>query len=74
MKDLQFDTFPELTETQRRLIVSARKEKKPILVVGHQGPTGKTRLTKWLRENGVQAYEPFEMECLEIGKSILEIS
>lgn len=70
MKQLKFDEFPGLTEIQRDLIVSAQNEKKPILIVGHQGPTGKTRLKKWLRKNGVQAYEPFEMERLEIDKPI----
>lgn len=63
--------FPEfLSQSQITHIKKAIHQKKPILVTGKSGPTGKTTLTKWLRDNGIEAYEKHEMEEIELNDLI----
>ena len=53
-----------LTKQQQNDVAKAIKSGTPIIISGKQGPTGKTTLTRILRENGITAYE--EWECTKI--------
>lgn len=55
-----------LNKDQKEQIESAIKENKPILVTGPQGPTGKTTLVRFLKENGIAAYEEWECEFINL--------
>ena len=61
-KDFKLPDF--LTKQQQEDIIIAIKRGTPIIISGKQGPTGKTTLTKILREYGITVYE--EWECLKI--------
>ncbi|EPH89675.1 hypothetical protein D922_03408 [Enterococcus faecalis 06-MB-DW-09] len=58
--------FDILTDDQISRTLSARTMGKPVLVSGAQGPKGKTTLVKLLRENGIQAFEEWEFENIEV--------
>lgn len=51
-----------VTENQRLQIINAVENKKPIIIGGIQGPTGKTFLKKTLKKNGLVVFEEWEIE------------
>lgn len=66
--ELPIELLALLTSRQQDAIDQAADEGRPILVTGPQGPTGKTTLTEALRAAGVTAYEPHEMEVVELTR------
>lgn len=58
--------FGVLTDDQISRTLSAGTMGRPVLVSGEQGPIGKTTLVKLLRERGIQAFEEWEFERIEV--------
>ncbi len=55
-----------LSDDQKDQINSAVRKNKPILVTGSQGPTGKSTLVQFLKENGITAFEEWECERIDL--------
>lgn len=63
--------FPDFLNTsQKKQLDKAIELGKPILVKGPQGPTGKTTIVNFLREQGVVAFEEWECLTLELDSFI----
>lgn len=65
MGELELPNY--LTKEQKEQVRSAAKQNKPILVTGIPGPTGKTTLANLLKANGIQVFEEWECEKIELN-------
>lgn len=59
-----------LTVKQIEQINYAIKHKKPILITGSNGPTGKSTLATYLRQFGADVHEPHDMLTISLDKPL----
>ncbi|EGO2507199.1 hypothetical protein IL094_001734 [Enterococcus faecalis] len=68
MAKIKFPDF--LSASQKKQLQQAIELGKPVLIKGPQGPTGKTTIANFLRNQGVLAFEEWECVTLELDSFI----